>query len=252
MRQQDHRRSQDAGTLGGVEVVGLVPERLGEAAAVLARAFHGSPNFVDLFPDVRVRARVLPRVFAAGCRDALRAGRVDAAVRDGAVVGVAVWLPPHGFPLTAGRQLRLLPDTLRVLALAPGAVGRLTRFDAALARHHPDQPYWYLEAVGVDPAAQGAGIGTALLRPGLERADRAGLRCYLETATEANVAWYRRLGFVVVEQRVTLVPGGPPNWTMLRRRECRTRASQPGEQVEPGDAADPSVPPSWGGFHSGI
>jgi hypothetical protein len=48
---------------------------------LLARCFHANPNFVDLFPDQRARTRVLPRMFAAGLRDALRLGQVCAATR---------------------------------------------------------------------------------------------------------------------------------------------------------------------------
>ena len=76
---------------------------------------------------------------------------------------------------------------------------------------HPGQPYWYLEVVGVDPAAQGRGVGTRLLEPVLAQAEEVGQLCYLETMTERNVGWYRSLGFEVREVEVRFVPGGPPN-----------------------------------------
>ena len=40
--------------------------------------------------------------------------------------------------------------------------------------------------------------------------------CYLETMTERDVGWYRGLGFKVREAGIRFVPGGPPNWTMIR------------------------------------
>jgi hypothetical protein len=64
-----------------VRVIGLPRERLGEAAAVLARAFHENPNFMDLFPDERVRARALGPLQTASLRDALGFGHVYAAAR---------------------------------------------------------------------------------------------------------------------------------------------------------------------------
>jgi ribosomal protein S18 acetylase RimI-like enzyme len=85
----------------------------------------------------------------------------------------------------------------RVVAAAPRSFVRLLHFTAGVTRLHPAQPYWYLEAVGVEPAAQGMGIGTRLIEPVLGRADEAAQLCYLETMTERNVAWYRRLGFEV-------------------------------------------------------
>lgn len=81
---------------------------------------------------------------------------------------------------------------------------------------HPARPYWYMEVVGVDPAARALGVGTRLLEPVLALADEAGQPCYLETMTESNVAWYRSLGFEVRGAGVRFVPGGPPNWTMMR------------------------------------
>ena len=205
-----------------VRVIGLPGNRLGEAAGILARSFHTNPNFVDLFPDERARSHALPRMFAAGLRDALGFGCVYAAVRGvkgaarGEVAGVAVWLPPGAFPLSMVRQLRALPDMVGVLAAAPRSAGRILRYTASIARLHPAQPYWYLEVVGVDPEARGLGIGTRLLEPVLALADETGKPCYLETMSERNVGWYRGLGFEVREAGVRFVPGGPPNWTMIR------------------------------------
>ena len=205
-----------------VRLIGLPGNRLKEAAAVLARGFHDNPNFVDLFPDERVRAGTLPRLQTAGLRDALGFGHVYAAARGATgsagdeLVGVAAWLPPGGFPLSPWRQFRALPDMARILAAAPRSSLRLVRLMNSLTRLHPAQPYWYLEVVGVDPTARGLGIGTRLLEPVLALADEVGQPCYLETMTERNVAWYRGLGFEVRDAGVRFVPGGPPNWTMIR------------------------------------
>jgi ribosomal protein S18 acetylase RimI-like enzyme len=199
-----------------VRVIELPGDRLAEAADVLARSFQDNPNFVDLFPDERIRARALPHVQKACLRDALGFGHVYAAIRDSELVGVAAWLPPGAFPLSLRRELRASPDMARVLAAAPRWIPRLVRFMAGVNKLHPVQPYWYLEVVGVDPGARGLGIGTRLLEPVLARADEAGQPCYLETMTERNVAWYRGLGFEVRSAGVSFVSGGPPNWTMLR------------------------------------
>jgi ribosomal protein S18 acetylase RimI-like enzyme len=200
-----------------VRVIELPRDRLAEAAGVLARSFRDNPNIIDLFPEEEVRTRVLPHVFAAGLRDALDFGHVyAAAMRADEIVGVATWLPPGAFPLSLGRQLRVLPDMVRILATAPRSTRRLVQFTTNVTKRHPKQPYWYLENVGVEPAAQGLGIGTRLLEPVLSLADAAGQPCYLETQTERNVAWYRKLGFEVRDSEVSCTPGGPPNWTMIR------------------------------------
>ncbi len=61
-------------------------------------------------------------------------------------------------------------------------------------------PHWYLMALGVDPAHQGEGFGSALVRAGTRRADRDQVPIYLETETGLNVAFYGRLGFVVIDE----------------------------------------------------
>lgn len=217
--------TEKTGADSGVQVIELPEERLEEAAALLARSFHDDPNHVHFFPDEGTRARALPREFALVCRDALGLGHVYAASRDGELVGVAAWLPPGGFPLSLRRQLRAVPDMVRILAAAPRSSRRLLQFTASATRMHPAQPYWYLLVVGVEPAMQGLGIGTRLLAPVFARADEEGLPCYLETDTERNVVWYRKLGFEVIRDRVSFTPGGPPFWTMLRSGSRRPEPS---------------------------
>jgi ribosomal protein S18 acetylase RimI-like enzyme len=81
--------------------------------------------------------------------------------------------------------------------------------------HHPRDPHLYLAVLGVDPARQGQGIGSRLLRPGLELCDAEGLPAYLETAKERNLDFYGRHGFRVTG-RMSLPRGGPPIWLMWR------------------------------------
>lgn len=77
----------------------------------------------------------------------------------------------------------------------------------------PDS-YWYLLALGVDPAHQGKGMGTRLLRSGLARAGSTPV--YLETEIEGNVAYYEHRGFEVIVKRMT-GSLGVPMWLMIRR-----------------------------------
>ncbi len=52
--------------------------------------------------------------------------------------------------------------------------------------------------LGVAPEAQGKGLARAFLQPMIDRADAAGLPCYLETANGANIPFYERMGFHLV------------------------------------------------------
>jgi GNAT superfamily N-acetyltransferase len=199
-----------------VEVVPLDQARLGEVGAVFAASHSQYPTFAHVFPDPGRRAAALRAFFTATVRDALAAGKVDAAVAGGRLLGVAVWLPPGAFPWSAGRQLRAAPAMLRVLVAAPRGFPAFLRLGANAARLHPRDPHWNLETMGIIPDAQGGGVGTRLLAPGLARADQDGLACYLTTARRENLRFYGRFGFKVEHDALPLAPGGPTSWGMRR------------------------------------
>ena len=70
---------------------------------------------------------------------------------------------------------------------------RLLAYDEVGRRlHHlyAPQPHWYLAAIGVDVGHQGRGIGSALMRPMLARADAEGVACWLDTHQEQNMRCY--------------------------------------------------------------
>ena len=56
-----------------------------------------------------------------------------------------------------------------------------------MARHHPEEPHWYLPLIGVEPARQGYGLGAVLLRAALLRCDAAReLPAYLKSTNPRN------------------------------------------------------------------
>jgi GNAT superfamily N-acetyltransferase len=74
---------------------------------------------------------------------------------------------------------------------------------------------WYLSIIGIDPAAQGQGIGAWLLKPTLAEADAAGAVCYLETYSPRNVRFYERLGFRSVASHLEPCTGA--TYIIMRR-----------------------------------
>ncbi|MEV5333635.1 GNAT family N-acetyltransferase [Streptomyces werraensis] len=87
--------------------------------------------------------------------------------------------------------------------------------DTAMAPYRPEEPGWFLETVATAPEAQGKGLGSAVLIPGIQEAERAGYPAFLETSSEANVRFYERLGFKVTAD-VQLPHNGPRTWCMRR------------------------------------
>ena len=79
----------------------------------------------------------------------------------------------------------------------------------------PDR-HWYLALVGVHPDHSGKGIGSALIRPMLDEADRDGLPCYLETAESSNVGIYEHLGFEI-KREGKVEDSNVSLWTMIRQ-----------------------------------
>ena len=62
-------------------------------------------------------------------------------------------------------------------------------------RHPRREPHLYLSCMGVVGGRQGAGLGSAMLRHRLERADADGLAAYLEASSPRSRALYLRHGF---------------------------------------------------------
>jgi ribosomal protein S18 acetylase RimI-like enzyme len=142
--------------------------------------------------------------------------RVYAGSDAGVMAAVAVWLPPGAFPWSGLRQARAAPTLTRTLIAAPRSFSAFMRLGSNAARAHPTEPHWYLVVLGVRPSHQGHGYGSRLVAAGLHRADRDGTSSYLETSDPANVEFYQRFGFTVVEQALSLVPGGPAHIAMRR------------------------------------
>jgi ribosomal protein S18 acetylase RimI-like enzyme len=194
-----------------VEIVRLDPSRLREASDVLARAFIDDPAWIWLFPDDRRRARLLPWLFRAG----FDVTTADVWTTAGPVLGAARWLPPGRPPLRVGPTLRALVSTPLRLGSATGRFFAYGRAVENMRLRTAPGPHWYLAGIGVEPAMQRRGIGSALLRPGIDGSGRDRVPSVLLTNNERNIPFYERFGFEIVSQDET-PPGGPHAWAMVR------------------------------------
>ena len=177
-------------------------------AAALADAFDDDPVMAWLFPKARNRRRTLIRWFTVEGRRHLTHDSVwcDADGR-----GAAYWDPPGHWRMTPAEILRSLPQTAPLFGLrVTTALRGLSRVEAV----HPKEPHHYLAVLGTAAAAQGKGVGSALLAPTLEACDEQGLPAYLESSKERNIPFYARHGFEVTG--TVQLPKGPMVWTMWR------------------------------------
>ena len=139
----------------------------------------------------------------------------DVFVTAGPVLGAARWLPPGRAAMRVGPTLRALVTTPLRLGAATGPFLAYGRAVEQLRADVAGGPHWYLAGIGVDPAAQRQGVGTALVRPGVEAAAARGLPTVLLTNNEANLPFYESQGFAVVRQGRT-PEDGPKAWAMVR------------------------------------
>ena len=173
---------------------------------VITLAFATDPMARWAFPDPATYLAVMPHVAAAFGGNGFPHGAAH--LIDGGM-GAAMWLPPG-----------VAPDDERLVALTNENVPKdrladMMQIFEQMDRFHPPDPCWYLPLIGVDPAHQGRGCGSALLRYALARCDRDGMPAYLESSNPRNVSLYLRHGFemignIQVGSSPTLVP-------MLRR-----------------------------------
>lgn len=75
----------------------------------------------------------------------------------------------------------------------------LTR-ESKIKKIQPQKPMYYIWFIGVDPAYQNSGIGTALLNEVIEDSSRKKRPIYLETSTTKNLPWYKKFGFDIYNE----------------------------------------------------
>ena len=178
------------------------------AVDTLSAAFHRDPVFEWIYPDESHRRTAVPHFFTvvveqfATRREVRTTPDVD---------GVALWLPPGEELLPEASAEAIIAE---VVAGAGPAAARMLECLDILDAHHPHEPHWYLGFLGVQPAVQGLGLGSSLLRSTLVGVDDAGDAAYLEATSFDNRRLYERHGFEVV--RELPLPHGPSLFAMWR------------------------------------
>ena len=193
-----------------------------EAARMLSRAFIDDPLINAVIGDVsdRVeRAARMARLFGVILADQCHSGQpVLGVMHEGRVAATAI-IEQVNRPLSAAANmvhgLAQLPELFRACG-GRGVFRAISTLDT-LVRNRPVQTHIYLNVLGVEPELQGRHFGVALLD---YLRDQAALRpdltgVYLETAKEANVAYYSHLGYQTIGE---IRPLGVRVWRMLQPR----------------------------------
>ncbi len=197
------QRSRNAGTASAVAAI--TPPDAERAVAVIVLAFGADPAARWSYPDPQQYLTHFPAIVHAFGGNAFARGTAHYV---GGFAGAALWLPPGIRPDEAALEAVVRRSVAADLQSEVFAV-----FEQ-MARYHPREPHWFLPLIGVDPAQQGQGYGSALLQHALLQCDRDRVPAYLESSNPANIPLYERHGFKVLG---TIRAGSsPPIVPMLR------------------------------------
>jgi GNAT superfamily N-acetyltransferase len=177
------------------------------------RAFLDDPLARWMLPTDDEYERLAPAFFGMALKRWLAVGEIWT-TNDS--VAIAAWAPPDAKQPdeTVTAELGSLFATF-----GPEHHERFKALGTWMPANRPDESHWYLNVLATHPDWQGQGFGRAVTEPIHVRADVEGFGCYLETETEANVAIYYRMGYVVrTEWDLVLTDGtvGPHMWGMWR------------------------------------
>ncbi len=123
--------------------------------------------------------------------------------------GAALWLPPGVHPNGEAVE-KVFRDTVKPEHL-DDLLGTFEKMD----QWRPQEPHWHLPLIGVEPNAQGKGLGGALMRHAVVRCDKEEVPAYLQSTNPRNISLYERHGFEVMGE--VQVGAGPHVTPMLRR-----------------------------------
>ena len=199
-------------TTAQVQVSRAVLGDAGRVGAALADAFSDDPVIGWLIPfDVDRRSDRLLTFFTSMARSYLRRDKNVYLAGDG--VGAAMWAAPGSWALPPAEIAR---ESFAAMRAFGRNLPRALRTQLEVESEHPKKPlHWYLGYLGVRCDSQGQGIGAAMLREVLDKADAAGTPAYLESSNEKNLTLYERHGFVVTKSYAAL-GRGPTIWRMWR------------------------------------
>lgn len=126
----------------------------------------------------------------------------------GAYVGAAFWLPPSVSPNyeSVGRLLQLTGSTESQLDN--------NEVFKQVSKHRPNEPFWYLSILGIDPIFHGTGLGSRLMNFATKQFDINNTLAYLESSNSQNIVFYEKHGFNLLGK--VQVNKFPPIFPMIR------------------------------------
>jgi GNAT superfamily N-acetyltransferase len=180
---------------------------LEDCVGMLSDAFVTNPLHLSAFGPGRMDQNRL--FFRIGLRH-MFIGRSVVAFDGGHLCGYMHFNPwPNCLPAPEE-----IPTAIATLLTPLGeAIPQVIRWFSRWCHLHPDEPHVHLGPIGVAPAMQKQGVGSALMRHYVEHLERSKAAGYLETDRPENVEFYKKFGFVVQRHEELI---GVSTWYMWR------------------------------------
>jgi hypothetical protein len=168
-----------------------------------SRAMYNDPLHEYFFPDSATRQKKIYSMYYFMVKmNYLKAHRTSEACE-----GIILWEKPFEHGLKVSTKDFIIGSTLfiKVGLSSLSKMVKYQKWSERLKKKSISDPFWYLSVVIVDPAYQGKGYASSLIRPILAIADESDHRVYLETQNVDNVPIYEKYGFRTVSAQI--IPG---------------------------------------------
>jgi ribosomal protein S18 acetylase RimI-like enzyme len=175
-----------------------------EAAKIFTKSFMYNPITAYTIPDEKKRKKKVHYMFEYILQYGINYGLVMSP--SSSLEGIAIWLCTPYTTESFIRQLR--SGVLKVVwKLGLSFVKNQQKLRSAIeyvtheSTKHLDNGFIYLYSFCVDPAHQGKGYASQLLRAMITFSERVAVPIYLETAPQDNILMYEHFGFKIMAKK---------------------------------------------------
>lgn len=167
-----------------------------EFAGVLSRAFYNDPFYIWIMPNDKKRLSHIHWWMKIMLQYTLKYGEILYTEDHKAV---SMWLGPDN-PMVNDFRVFSMGLILYPLKIGFRNFIRAVDISGQWDREHKkmNKRHYYLMLIAVEPEFQGKGIGSRLMQVGLDKADKDGLECFLETVTPEDVQFYKKHNFEIM------------------------------------------------------
>lgn len=179
----------------------LGQEHVSLAADVLSDSFMDNPMMIYLFPQIKIRKKILPIAFKSVVMRVVNKGEIYAT--SDKMEGI-LWIERKGHA-TPNLVKSLIKATRyvypQILPILLRKVTKIRKIGFSMGKYYQKpQNFVRISIIAVDKEHRGKKFMSQMVRAVFNEVDNTDLYCLVETETELNVEIYRHLGFKLVEK----------------------------------------------------